>query len=140
MNPKNQIPVNIFRPFCKSDEKGFSLIEVMIAICILSVGLLAIITMQTTSAKSNAFSARLSQAVRDCNQAQMESLLALNYNDAALNANTYGPFLNGTYSTTYTVTDNVPFTGAKTVVVTTTWSDVSGTHSASTAFVKDQIL
>ncbi len=140
MSEKNQSPTKIFKPFSKSDEKGFALLEILVAVSIFAVGMLAVIVMQTTTVKSNTFSSGLSRAVRDCNQAQLEKLLALPYNDPNLVQNNYGPFTNGIYSTSYSVTDNTPFTGAKTVAVTTTWGDIHGAHTTTMAFVKDSIL
>ena len=43
-------------------EKGFSLIEVIIAIGILSVGILGVATMQVTSIRGNAFADKVTQA------------------------------------------------------------------------------
>ena len=46
----------------RSLQRGFSLLEVMMAIMLLSVGLMALVKMQTTAVASNAFGNRLTQA------------------------------------------------------------------------------
>lgn len=59
---------------------GFSLIEVMIALCIFSVGLLAIWSMHLTSIKGNASARGITDNVTVA-AAKVEQLMALAYND-----------------------------------------------------------
>jgi len=54
---KQEIPFESRPP-----QGGFSLLEVMVAIMLLSVGLMALVKMQTTAVASNAFGNRLTQA------------------------------------------------------------------------------
>lgn len=57
---------------------GFTLVEVLIAIAIFSIGFLAIATMQISSVKGNSSARRVTEATLLA-EAQMESLLELPY-------------------------------------------------------------
>jgi type IV pilus assembly protein PilV len=67
--------------------KGFTLIEVMIAVVILAVGLLALMTMQIVSIKANAFSSEMTYSTMLAQQ-QLETLKNLLFTDAALTETT----------------------------------------------------
>jgi len=60
------------------NEKGFTLIEVIIAIAILSVGLLALASMQVAAIKGNAHANRLTEATTLA-QDKVEELISLQY-------------------------------------------------------------
>jgi prepilin-type N-terminal cleavage/methylation domain-containing protein len=62
---------------------GFSLIEVMVALMILTVGLLAIAGLQITSIQGNSFSSRVTQA-SILAQNKLENLRNLSYDDPKL--------------------------------------------------------
>jgi type IV pilus assembly protein PilV len=127
---------------------GFSLIELLIALTIFAVGILAVAAMQTVALRGGAQSTALTQAVRDIAQDKIEELLSLTNTDSNLTAgdhpssSTYEEVAqNGvTYKTRWTVTDSTPNPDAKTVLVTTTWTDLSGSHTVNATFVKDDTL
>lgn len=56
-------------------KKGFTLIEVLIALAILAIGLLAIVSMQSTSAKGNVEARKLTRAIRLA-ETRMEGFLS----------------------------------------------------------------
>lgn len=58
-----------------SAKKGFTLIEVLIALAILAIGLLAIVSMLSTSAKGNAEARKLTRAIRLA-ETRMEGFLS----------------------------------------------------------------
>ena len=64
-------------------EEGFTLVEIMIAICILSVGMLAVANMQTNSVYSNSLSGNTTAAL-SLAEDRMEDLLGMDWNDANL--------------------------------------------------------
>jgi len=68
----------------RKSEQGFTLIEVMVAIVILTVGLLAVGTMQISAIRGNFMSGNTSIALSLAGE-KMEDLLNRQYNDAALN-------------------------------------------------------
>lgn len=123
------------------NQRGASLIEILIAIAIFSIGTLAVVKMQTAAMRANTFSINLTEAVIDLNQRKAEDLLALDYNDSALSsAAPHGPEASGIFSTIWQVTDNNPYLGAKRIVITTTWSDQSGNHTVTTTVVKSHFI
>jgi len=63
-----------------SDEKGFSLIEILIAITVFAIGILAVGNMQITAIKGNSFANDLTKATTLA-QDRMEKLIGLSYTD-----------------------------------------------------------
>ena len=62
---------------------GFTLIEVMIAVTVFAIGILAVGLMQIRAVKGNSSASGLTEATTAA-QNQMEQLMALNYNDLML--------------------------------------------------------
>ena len=106
--------------------QGYTLIEVLIAIAIFSIGFLAIAAMQTTSVQGNASARRVTEATALAEN-QIESLLELPYDD-----NDLDPALNphevtqGPYTINWNVTDSdLDADGAndaKIISVTVNWN------------------
>jgi type IV pilus assembly protein PilV len=67
----------------KNNESGFSLVELLIAMTILAIGILAVATMQITSLKNNAVSFSRTEATTVA-QSTIEDLLARDYEDPLL--------------------------------------------------------
>jgi prepilin-type N-terminal cleavage/methylation domain-containing protein len=65
-------------------EAGFTLLEVIMAIAILTFGLLAVASMQSSAIQGN-YTARLQTEGTTWAQDRMEKLLALPYSDPMLN-------------------------------------------------------
>jgi type IV pilus assembly protein PilV len=106
-------------------SKGFTLIEVMIALIILAVGLLALMTMQIVSIKANAFSSEMTYSSMLAEQ-QLENLKYLPFTDPALVATptpqTLPPIVDNTgasYTVSWQVADTTPT--MKTITLTVTW-------------------
>ncbi len=107
----------------KIREGGFTLIEVIIAISILTVGLLAVASMQTAAIQGNFFAYRTTQAATLA-QDRLEYLLSLPYDDTLLQEGddqadpvtaTNHQALN--VSVTYDVDVDSPIAGAKRITV-----------------------
>lgn len=66
------------------NQKGFSLIEILIAMAIFAFGILAVAAMQIKAIQGNSFAGGMTEATNVA-QNKMEELIALPYNDAHLN-------------------------------------------------------
>ena len=99
-------------------EQGFSLIEMLISITILSIGLFAVATMQTVAISNTALSNRTMTATELASQA-MEDILSWDPANAALNASAANVVYangvkvtgGGTFNITYQTTINTPAIG-----------------------------
>jgi type IV pilus assembly protein PilV len=115
-------------------QRGFSLLEVLIAVSILAIGLLAAASMQTTAINSNGIANRIS-VTSALAQEVMEDIMAWSASDAhfatSSSGSTYDLDLNtaatsiqiptaGTFNATYSIIVNTPATNTATIVVTVT--------------------
>ena len=114
----------------KKDE-GFTLIEVLIAISIFAVGLLAVATMQLSAIRVNSTAGQITTRITWA-QDKLEQLMALPYSDPLLEAagnppgndstgNTHqlSPTTEG-YTISWAVTDNTPVPNTKLIAVSVT--------------------
>ena len=53
---------------CEGKQAGVSIIEILIAITIFAIGIMAVVKMQTAAVRSNTYSSNLTRAVIDYNQ------------------------------------------------------------------------
>ena len=104
---------------------GFTLLEILIAISILTVGLLGVASMQVSAIRANAFASAQTEAATagmDC----IEKLMRLPYDDANLLV-TGNPHTDSAppagYTINWNVTDNAPLNNTKTITVTVSWVD-----------------
>ena len=105
-----------------NSEAGFTIVEVIMAISLLSIGLLAIANMQVMAMKGNA-SAGWQAEQTNYAQDKLEELMALAYTHADLDpaGNTHteaNPPDN--YTITWDVVENIPVTDTKLITVTAT--------------------
>jgi len=97
------------------EEKGFTLLEILIAISILAFGLLAVASMQGAAIQGNFFAGGITEAVT-WGQDTMEELMALPYASVVSG----GPITQGNYDINWVVTNDSPTTNCKLIVVTVT--------------------
>ena len=76
------------------DNKGFTLIEAMVAVGILSIGILSLYTMVTATITHNADAQTITVASNVLTD-QMEQLMALSYSDSQLSTSTQPPITTG---------------------------------------------
>ena len=106
--------------------EGFSLIEVMIALVVLAVGLLALGTMQIVSIRSNAFSSEMTYSTMLAQQ-QLETLKNLGFTDANLAGGHHDPLpeiieKGASYSVSWEVEDTSA--DMKTITMDVTWESL----------------
>lgn len=112
-------------------DQGFTLIEVLIAISIFAVGLLAVATMQISAINVNSKAGQMTTRMTLA-QDRIEKLMALPYtdpwleelgnppvNDSAGNTHQLSPTTDG-YTISWTVTDDTPFPNTKLITVSVT--------------------
>jgi type IV pilus assembly protein PilV len=109
-------------------EDGFTLIEIMITLVILSIGLTALAGLQISAIKGNTFSKRMTAAVSIANQ-KLEQIKDTAYANILSESSTQITQSNMSFTRQVTVTNNSPLANTKTVNVTVTWSDGSNSHS-----------
>jgi prepilin-type N-terminal cleavage/methylation domain-containing protein len=105
----------------RGKERGFTLLEVMVAISILTFGFLAVASMQATSIRGNSFAGGVTEATTWAGY-QVERLMALSYTDDDLSAGTHTD-QEENYTITWNVDENVVFNNTKTIEVKVTWMD-----------------
>jgi len=116
------------------EKRGFTLIEVMIVMIILSVAILAIAGMQIESITGNAFSQNLTQA-SILAQNRMEFLKSLDFaTDPIFQANgSYNDVNNGIFQGKYQVT----LTGGyATIAYTVTWAEKGVGRSVTFSMIR----
>ncbi|MBW2580876.1 MAG: prepilin-type N-terminal cleavage/methylation domain-containing protein [Deltaproteobacteria bacterium] len=111
------------------EQNGFTLLEVIIALFIFSIGLLAVASMQMTSIKGNYFSGTLTEATNWAAD-QMETLMSLPYADGNLvdvpEDYTVDPDDlpdECIYTIKWNVADDATTNNTKTIKITVYWKD-----------------
>ncbi|MGE4518437.1 MAG: prepilin-type N-terminal cleavage/methylation domain-containing protein [Desulfobacteraceae bacterium] len=119
----------------KNKEKGFTLIEVMMALIVFSIGTAAVITLQISAVNSNFNSYRLQVANNALNN-RIERLLSMDYEEVDSQAEEQPDLSNPEFSTVWNVAENFPEPGIKSVDVTVKWSRGTTSHSLDCRFYK----
>ena len=108
---------------------GFTLIEVMIALVIMSIGLTALAAVQISAIRGNDFSKRMTTAISIA-EAKMEQIKSSSYVNILSESSIQITQSNMHFTRQVTVTNNIaPLTNTKTVNVTVSWSEGSKSHS-----------
>ena len=114
----------------KRDEHGFSLLELLVAITVLSIGLLGIAGLQGSSIKRNVSAIRNTEAtaliedkIEEYRNTPYTSITEGTETDSALGSG-------GVFNRTSTVQNNTPMPDTKTITVEVSWSD-PGYHQVS---------
>jgi type IV pilus assembly protein PilV len=124
-------------------EKGFTLLEVIVAISILTFGLLAVASMQMTAIRGNYNASNITEATTVA-QDRLENLMGLLYSDPLLDpgndlSDPAPPSPSG-YTITYDVLDNNPMMNTRLIAVTVQWQDKGVQKQSVLTCVKPQVL
>ena len=117
------------------EERGFTLIEVLIGLIILAIGILAVAGMQITSIRGTSFSNSLTQASVIA-QDRLEFIKSLPLNDARLDTGTYNdPPDIGIFTRIYQATRNANPNFVN-IIYTVSWLEKGMTHTVSFRTIK----
>lgn len=112
-----------------SNQKGFSLLELLIALTILTIGLLGLAGLHIAAIQGNVSGFKITTATAVA-QERIEVLKALDGSAAELTAGAHDDDGNQvvqgiTYNRSYTIQDNTPVSDTSTLTLTVTWVEPS---------------
>lgn len=105
-------------------SEGFTLIEVLIALLVLSIGLLSVAAMQISSIKGNGNAHHITEVTAFIEQ-KLDGYKAMAYDDIQDENGTQ----DNIYNWTTTVEENTPINDLKTITIDVTWSTGDKDHS-----------
>ncbi len=109
-------------------EEGFTLIEIMITLVIMSVGLMALSGLQVHAIKGSISSKRLTTAV-SIGEEKLEQIKNTSYANIQSESSTQINKSNMNFTRQVTVTNNTNPANTKTVKVTVTWTQGSKSYT-----------
>jgi type IV pilus assembly protein PilV len=109
-------------------EEGFTLIEIMITLVIMSIGLIALSGLQINAIRGNVFSKRLTTAV-SIGQEKLEQIKNTSYANIQSESSTQINKSNINFTRQVIVTNNTNPANTKTVKVTVTWTQGSKSYT-----------
>ena len=123
------------------EKKGFSMLEVLIAICLLSIGIMGLATLQSRGIRGNDLGNRTTQAIalaQDKVEQFINSGSGTNYplTPTASTPDPNNPIDEtgsggGIFTRAWQIQDNTPVNASQTITVTVTWNDIIGQHGVS---------
>ena len=127
-------------------EKGFTLLEVIVAISILTFGLLAVASMQMTAIRGNYNASNITEATTVA-QDRLEELMGLTYGHSDLSVPVGGGVTNHPdpnpppgYTISWDVESDNPVTNSKLITITVQWQDKGVQKQSVLTCVKPQVL
>lgn len=112
-----------------NNDKGFTIIEVMIVIGIFAIGILAVASMQVSAFQGNR-SATLRTIAITLASERMENLISQDYGAIVSGNQTVDNF-----DISWTVTNDSPLAKTKTITATTTWNDRGESRNVNLSYI-----
>lgn len=128
------------------NPNGFTLVELLVALVILSIGLLALAGLQVVVVKGNAGSKNLTSAVILA-EAKIEELKSNGFGSLT-NGNSQDPNnpvneigeSGGIFTRSWVIADYLALADMKQITVTLTWTDSGGDHTISVTTVFSEVV
>jgi type IV pilus assembly protein PilV len=119
----------------RRQDTGFTLLEVLITLVILAIGMLGLAGMQVLSIRSNSFGQEMTVA-STLAQNKLEELREEDFDTIADSNDTCTNYANGvTFARTWTVADDTPANGMKTVEVVVSWPGATGPREVTVSTI-----
>jgi len=121
-------------------EKGFTIVEVLIAVSVLTIGILAVCSMQVSATWGNTFAGRQTEGSTIALD-RLEKLMALSYDNTDLAAGSHtDPSPPNGYNVAWEVVDDSPLDNAKRIIVTVTWTSHGRQKNVSVERIVPRII
>ncbi|MCF6178625.1 MAG: prepilin-type N-terminal cleavage/methylation domain-containing protein [Geopsychrobacter sp.] len=120
-----------------SGNNGFSLIEVLIAMVILTISIFGLYSLQITNLQRNNKGNAIT-STSTWGTDQVEYLLALDYGHPDLDNGSHGPFDRDRYNISWEVSENSPLDGNKSITISVTSNIHGGNHNYHVSCIKGQ--
>jgi len=114
-----------------SNNKGFTLVEVMIGMAIFIIGYLAVASMQMVAINGDAGARKTTEAATLAAD-RLETLMILPYDNIAGG----GPVTEGAYVVSWQVDEDTLLPGTKAITITVTWQHLGGTREFEATYIK----
>jgi type IV pilus modification protein PilV len=122
------------------NNSGFTLIETMIAILVFTIGILAMVSLQTHSIRTNA-SAKQTTEAASATASVIEDLRPLNYiRDAELADGSHTRPDQDQYSISYTIQRDALLENTMLIQTTVTWTEGTKSRSMNLVYIKADII
>jgi type IV pilus assembly protein PilV len=118
-------------------EGGFTLVEVIVAVSILAIGLLAVASMQTSAITGNYRAYKVTEGTTWA-QDRLERLMAMDYGDLT-SGGPVDPKGDGLYSVSWTVSQLSGVSNAKLIAVTAQWTEKGVPKASGVTSVKPKL-
>jgi type IV pilus modification protein PilV len=131
---------SFLKSLSRDNDSGFTLLEAMIAIFIFTIGILATVSMQTTSLNAN-MSARETTEAASAGASLIENLRPLSYaEDAGLMDGAHARPNDAQYAITYNVQRNTIIDNTMLIQVTINWTERGRPKSVNLTYIKADII
>ncbi len=112
-----------------NNDKGFTIIEVMIVIGIFAIGILAVASMQVSAFQGNRSATLRTMAITLASE-RMENLISQDYGAIVSDSQAVDNF-----NISWTVTNDSPLANTKTITVTTNWNDRGESRNVNLSYI-----
>jgi prepilin-type N-terminal cleavage/methylation domain-containing protein len=119
-------------------ERGFTLVEIMVAICVFSIGMLAVASMQVSGTNGTA-NAKWHTGATAWASDQTEKIISLPYDHPDLTDGAHAGVTEDQYAISWDVQDDALVDNTKTITVTVAWDGIWLDRTISFVYYKADV-